>query len=897
MRVVWLMFLIALINIAQSDRVRRKVRSEYGILMVRDTKYLLQPDGWEDIVLSLDRPNLETITAEVKFNPCAGLFSNLDKLHFCDKIENFIINAANMEKQQRSRLAFVREEIKLLMSTPIDKIRERFRKSLIPIIGEIGRKLFGWATLRDISNLATGLIRSNGYFEDSIQKLKNGTLNFVKRFGQEMILVKATLQNMALDIANSFKAVNEREENLSNETQKLRAEALWESFVTIYFHMRFFNIHIIQQDIEEATKWKEGWMDLQNGKISTNFVSVNEMVNIRQNVIKSLRQKGRKVCMKDINFWYNDVLESFEYTADKLYLYLRIPYSRESCHYHLFHVTKWQVPMGHGGTGYNEIMNVPEILGVRADEKFYMTLTGYQLRTCIGRFTWHCEELFMAHKFTQPSCIWGLWNQDTKITSHECKYKAKPFKRLQIWAKSIMPNQYVVRNPGNGLVRRNLATGREQRVNCTYCMVKVACGEEYIVGDWTMKNNGQCGMISYKIKEIVNKPLMEAFNVSISSENFETYKTHVQLPEFRKYYNESDDFEKDLHDLAREMKQGPHRKALNERNIQRYVNDGGWGYTVICAYIVAILASFPGIFALYRQRKVLGPLALLKGIPRVSSHSIPLLSNKKDSSDMEGSMDFTWYYTAIVLLLSLLLFLKIWDSFKASSFWKKQRIVSKDMLEPVGMRFGIKIGLMENWIKLPLMEIMELPDFYTRFKINGSFSFSIIFDFCSTFFYLEGPHSITCSNMLGSSEYIWPARYSITKAQGDFLESLAGKDFKVVYYLEKYGKYFTIKVESKKSKEELFSREFCEDDTRGAAKLGGNGFDSDLEIERKGDGKNNIRAKGRARVGKGPRAPRTAAAFVFREDLPTIPPPSVSLDPDRMYRFNMFPDPYRNDFA
>ena len=79
--------------------------------------------------------------------------------------------------------------------------------------------------------------------------------------------------------------------------------------------------------------------------------------------------------------------------------------------------------------------------------------------------------------------------------------------------------------------------------------------------------------------------------------------------------------------------------------------------------------------------------------------------------------------------------------------------------------------------------------------------------------------------------------------------------------------------------------------------MGGNGFDSDTEIERKGNGKSNFRAKGRARVGKGPRAPRPTAAFVFREELPTIPPPSVSLDPERMYRYNMFPDPYRNDFA
>ena len=894
--VIRLMLIWALIHMLHADQVRRKVRNEYGLLMVRDTKFLLQPDGWKDIVLTLELPSFQTVTAEVTFNPCEGVFKDLDKFDFCKDIQSFIENAKHLEMHKRSRLEFLREELKLLLNKPVDKISDRFKRSLIPIIGEVGRNLFGWATLRDLGNIATGIIRSNGYFESSIQKLRNGTLKFVKLFGQELSGMRTKLAKMATDITTSFTIVTEREDNLTNETIHLRAESLWQSFTTAFFSMKLFNIQLIEQDIQVAKDWKDGWTALQGGKISKEFVSVVEMNKIKEDVIKTLRQTGHKVCLKDLSFWYDDMLESFEYTEKNLYLYLRVPYSRDSCHYHLFHVSKWQIPMGHGKKGYNEIVNVPEIMGVRADEKYYMTLGGAQLQTCLGRFAWHCEELFMAHKFTKPSCIWGLWNKDEKIIDRECKYKAKPFKVINSWVKSVLPNEYVIRNPGDELIKKNLINGRENKINCSYCMIKVACGEQYRLGDWTMGNNGNCGSSHYMVKEIMNKPLIKAFNVSIEHAKYETRETHVQLPNFgRYYYNGSEDFEKDLHEMASEMKTVPRREPWGEGEMRDYANQSsGWGYGIIFAYVVAILAAIPGTWALFRQSKLLGTLAILQGMPRVSSNSVPLFLAKPSAGvSMDSTLNENYLMVFTILLVAILI-VKIWDTLKAATFWKKQSQISRDMMEPVGIRFGVKIGILNNWTKLSLIEIMELPDYYSKFDIEGDFSFTIHQELFDTTLYLEGPQKIICENRFVINKYLVPAKFEITGRVGSFLNKLKGKEYKAVYYMEKYGKYFTIAVETI-SREGVNLKETrhkeAESDTQNTSKLGKGSLDhlENWYMERMRNYERG-RGKGKAIIAK-ERLPRPCS-------LENIPKPSPHPPQDRASRMvASLSDPERRCYA
>ena len=708
-----LVFIYSLIFII--SKVSAKDLTDYGVTFIKDSKVLLQPSGWQEIMVSIPIFN-ETLPELKNSNPCTTQSHEFDVFKFCEGVRNLPKKMEELMQDKYNILESKYKEVKSLLEFPVEfRDVNRHSRAILDGIGWIGRQVFGWAQVSDLRKLQHKLTHNDNILLHSINDLRNSTVRFIQRTNSMFLEHQKNYERFVSDVKTDISFLYKYTSIGRIQLRRQNKQITWLTYFVSYLHAKIQEVQSIQEHIQYMDLWRSSILTLTKGQVPDGLVSISDMSEIRRRVEDHLARAGKKLCQRDLSYFYLDYMRYFVYTDKNLYISLKIPYifHQQSCSWEIYHVKKWSVPISHNQQGgYTELKEVRDILLVKSDKQYYTELTIDRLKTCIAKYSYHCVETFPKISFTKSSCLWGMFTRDYGMIDKFCKFKIDLFKTIESDILSTNDGRNIILNPSGELTRTFKINGVEktERISCVYCVLRLGCDDIIQTDTFEVSANVNCQSISFSVEQGINRPFAIAFDV-----NFNTFKDNISQTNSVMHAihdkkiliqskSLSQNYSRDLHKLAEHV-------ANNRLSENVFPDDTGWGKTFSYDSI-----ELTGLISLILSIISIGIITFLFIKHRRLQLIVLTLERAHKAYGFDKTLEVIVVMETIVYLILLIITLIL--SYKVYKLLKCKIVTSKDRFK--GAKVFLKVGTENKYSILYLGEIFDILSYCNDFSIESS---------------------------------------------------------------------------------------------------------------------------------------------------------------------------------
>ena len=355
---------------------------------------------------------------------------------------------------------------------------KRWKRFLDPI-GEAFGSVFGLATKGDIEELS-GNIKT--LYEN--QKNMAGEFNTFK--GDMLTVLDIHWDRMD----HISQTLNETLYRVQLMDKRLTRQRIFNNIET-YYNMIF--LEILLESIAEYSVLQDA-MTLYQNAIQNRIMAIAmlnqhylspELVDM-EDLEKSLSQieqviandfRPFKFAFKDLGYFFS--VPSTTYLSDNDYLYvkIKIPLTVISSNYHVFELFSVPLQASNSSIHFTQISNLPSYFAVSETGDTYATFDQRFLQTCLGVKIKRCTMRRMEISTSVPSCVLGLFLQDSNMTAKYCQTDLLITSSLSEHALDIGKGRFFLSMTTTGQRFLVSCAGARPRYvdSCSNCVISLGC--------------------------------------------------------------------------------------------------------------------------------------------------------------------------------------------------------------------------------------------------------------------------------------------------------------------------------------------------------------------------------------------------------------------------------------
>ena len=525
-RMFWI-FLSLLLMIQGTNTDKAVVsRINYGILFKPQGQMYSSEEHWtHTFIMHLERPSsLNPFLQACNDCPLKGN-SSMDERHVLMQLEK-------LHDRTLKGINVVLDNIFNLIPEHTVTV-SRKKRSIIPIIGDIGKTLFGFATQKDLKQLANAMRR--------IQQTQNKEMI---GFAHEVDILHSFMTTTDNRINNLIKGLKENNIVINQLNRK---------FIHEYKNLQEKTAIIMSILIDQLQKGAEltntyssimtGVFNLLQKKLTTSIIPYNTLKTTIHNIQEVLMTKrpGFQLLFSDPHFYYRHDHFFFHRQGNKIMISIKFPIGIMHKPLNLFKIINYPVPLNKSSKHATSILDLPDYIAVTNDDNYYIEINEETLTQCkrYNHLYYCASNLALTHS-TFTKCTIALFKDNRKDIRQTCDFRFLPNK-LSSSLEQLNQTHFLLYNVSTLTLHSENVS---KVVNgCMFCILSLPCNYDILTEQYYLPRRWDgCHHDSTTISTLhpVNLALLqEYFNESelknITAETTFTSALNITTPPFQIY--------------------------------------------------------------------------------------------------------------------------------------------------------------------------------------------------------------------------------------------------------------------------------------------------------------------------------------------------------------------------
>ena len=370
---------------------------------------------------------------------------------------------------------------------------ERKTRSILPIIGQISKTLFGTATTKDVSILA----RHISSVEQELANQRTGLRHFSADLSSVLKITNRRIDNLWSSVNNTFSTVEQLTLAVADiERLRLQTQRQDHSYhlSNDQFHRYMLLLNALDDRsrtldvlIAKATERLIGMQTLLEGYLPPEFVSSKLLENSLQKLQDNFQKKYSQyhLCHETASYYHRQKGATFYRNGHNIYINIPVPLCRHSLIFDVFKVIHLPIPsfpsvaQNTNGTAISQsvtvLNNLPNYFAIQRNGDYFLEMSTAEFQTCQGLSILICQPLTIL-KPDLPSCARAvLLNQHSKvlkwcnpqiIVRHTGIQRAQVLRNSQVLIQGYSSDWHL---SCNDAILQKIE-------KCHFCVITIPCG-------------------------------------------------------------------------------------------------------------------------------------------------------------------------------------------------------------------------------------------------------------------------------------------------------------------------------------------------------------------------------------------------------------------------------------
>ena len=636
-------------------------RLNYGVVFEAQAQVQLSKEIW----IHTFEIQLPEDISMIKLSGC-----NRD-VETCSVVNNVLLEMNQIRQETEVILNNTLSAIAKLVPERKTILKSRTARSILPLIGDLSKTLFGTATIGDVELLAKHI--------NALNKL---TTNIVKSVSQHEDHLSSYIKTVDDRMNNLVKGIKENELAISHiHTQ------LYESFSNLEQSFSTMSVLIAKQ-IEKSRKLEhifgellEGIYSLVEGKLSPHLISPDTMLKSITDIQSILHNKfkGFHLVYTDPNEVFKNVDSIYARKNTKLYISVKFPISSFPQPLSLFHVLSFPVPINDTSNHATQLLNLPPFIAVTHDLQYYATFKNDDLDQCVKSKLISCKFNKVLTPVTHNSCILALFKNDKTLVKNLCDFRVS-LEHLSPKIVALSHTSILIYKIK--FLELDCKSGKRMIQGCKFCILNVPCQCSVTTTEMYLPPRlSACHENTTSTIHPINLALLQQFFNDSSLKTIESNTLFdnpllIEVPKFQIYNHSMNNIiadDRKAHLSLQKMAKAARKESVVFRSLTEPLISGNillednWPTTDnVILYVtsaVAIFSLIAFIVTFLKLRKVLLILSILQQthINKVNAATMPSFVYKYDKTTQVPSkiffqtIDLTIEHYILILCICILL--------------------------------------------------------------------------------------------------------------------------------------------------------------------------------------------------------------------------------------------------
>ena len=410
-------------------------RINYGTIFEKQAHIYIGAEHWtHTFILPLERP--------ADLNPMLQACNNCFKTNTSTDYYYVLQQLEKLHNRTLKNIDTVIDNICTLIPEHINTA-PRKKRSLLPIIADIGQTLFGFATTKQINQL-----------RNAMNKIIHSQNKEIKGFEHELDIMHSFMTNTDNRINNIVKGLKENNIIINQLNTRFQSEYKnLQEKTSIIMSLLTDQIYKSSELTNSYSKLMNGIFNLLQKKLTTDILPYSilksTLFNI-QNILK-VKRPGFKLMFEDPHFYFRHDHFFFHRQGNKIMITLKFPIGSLHKPLTLYKVKNFPVPLNISSTHATSILNLPQYFAMTSDQIYYIEITEKQLANCKGYDNLiYCNINAALTPSTFNTCALALFKDDRIAIRNTCDFRFMQNSlksSLQQVNQTHSPLQYLFLNP------------------------------------------------------------------------------------------------------------------------------------------------------------------------------------------------------------------------------------------------------------------------------------------------------------------------------------------------------------------------------------------------------------------------------------------------------------------
>ena len=370
----------------------------------------------------------------------------------------------------------------------------RSSRSILPIVGQLSKTLFGIATEDDVQLLARHIYS----IEKGREESKQAFTKYQQKLNSYMTTANQRITNIVAATTDNYKVLRALARKLTTFSNS--ASVSTKMSVAISHELQL--VGRLRNNLEQ---FRSGVHDLLRHKISPYLIPIESIEATMRNISGILRKDhpDYSLQMRAPSQLYSQAKFFWTFHNNSIYINLKFPLVSKHHSLTLFKTDTVPLPVSQDSDHVSQLLDLPKYIGFSTDGMLYALPPTIEASACETNI--HGSPCHIATPLIQrsePCCASAIYHQDKNMVKNLCNFRfLRNGHTTQL--RHLQHGQYLIAN----IKTIALACPKSQQVikGCNICVMKFPCGcsikaeKYYIPAHISLCNNGTSTSILHPV--------------------------------------------------------------------------------------------------------------------------------------------------------------------------------------------------------------------------------------------------------------------------------------------------------------------------------------------------------------------------------------------------------------
>lgn len=664
-----------------------------AILVQNPSRYVGSHKGYK-LVMAIKRPPRLRVAAPGERSLCEDTMDKVltgDDKSFCMSMLPVISSTNKLIGDLERQIEETDNEIDGLLSEVPIRSGSRRGRAPLEIVGKLSKTVFGTALESEVQQFQHTAQTVQNYLSkmaNYTNTVRGTSVRFMNATAGKFRSLTKDLQLQATYIQRVASATNATKYTIASVGRAAVQEEWWIKYILTLTAAQSLRAQTLRGYLSHKRDLVRALERLRDGKGSAGLIPFSEMTDSIREAETHINRRGYKIVIRDVGFYYDNLLTSYTFSSTHIYMLVHIPIARIPSYYKVYRLSIFPIPINsRAHLGYSRLRQLPDYLLIDEIAESHSEMSALEMTDCTQGHLLLCPIPRVAKSFTSPSCALGLFLNNRTITGRECKHEVSPGRMMP---EMIIPvgNSSALASHGSSGGELSCENNASTLEPCNLCMYRVPCGCILTVGGMSLTSTeSYCSVGTLTVSYAVNLPVVDALNISLMHATpAAMYKNPLDIiiPNITTYIERLNrkygkDYALDLGQYARELNDLQIPQLTDSGEATRLLtNTNVWTMSTITTLTISAAAIIMAGVALYKVNRLLSVIAysaaargdriqLLPAVPTLPV--LPLLKLKEPTANIQDMLSAMTYQEKIMTGVLLIILFYVMGKFLKAIVW------------------------------------------------------------------------------------------------------------------------------------------------------------------------------------------------------------------------------------